>query len=135
MSNRGGGGTKKEASKMKIKPFPPTMDPKTEEASWNLLQSAIREIQKKNNSGLSFEELYRNAYTLVLHKQGKKLYAGVSDVVKEHLQKEVQTGIIAAMHNNFLETLCEAWTDHQTAMVMIRDILMYMVMFSIPIFH
>jgi len=32
---------------------------------------------------------YRNAYTLVLHKQGKKLYTGVSDVVKEHLQNEV----------------------------------------------
>lgn len=35
------------------------MDPKTEEASWMLLKNAIREIQKKNNSGLSFEELYR----------------------------------------------------------------------------
>ena len=33
--------------------------------------------------------LHRNAYTLVLHKQGKKLYGGVSEVVKEHLQKEV----------------------------------------------
>ena len=32
-----------------------------------------------------------------------------------------------ALHNNFLEALNMAWADHQTAMVMIRDILMYMV--------
>lgn len=30
------------------------------------------------------------------------------------------------MHNNFLQTLNQAWNDHQTSMVMIRDILMYM---------
>ncbi|XP_065889217.1 cullin-3-like isoform X2 [Dysidea avara] len=132
MSTRTSGGPKKEASKMKIKPFPPTMDPKTEEASWTLLKNAIREIQKKNNSGLSFEELYRNAYTLVLHKQGKKLYTGVSDVVKEHLQNEVKDDVMTSMHNNFLETLGEAWADHQTAMVMIRDILMYMDRVYVP---
>ena len=31
-----------------------------------------------------------------------------------------------AVISNFLETLNKAWTDHTTAMVMIRDILMYM---------
>ena len=36
--------------------------------------TTIKEIRKKNNSGLSFEELYRNAYTMVLHKHGEKLY-------------------------------------------------------------
>jgi hypothetical protein len=30
------------------------------------------------------------------------------------------------MNNNFLQTLNAAWNDHQTSMVMIRDILMYM---------
>lgn len=35
------------------------IDPKYVEDIWNLLKNAIREIQKKNNSGLSFEELYR----------------------------------------------------------------------------
>lgn len=32
----------------------------------------------------------------------------------------------SAVTQNFLETLNKAWTDHTTAMVMIRDILMYM---------
>lgn len=35
------------------------MDPKYVEDILRLLKNAIREIQKKNNSGLSFEELYR----------------------------------------------------------------------------
>ncbi|PSN55549.1 Cullin-3 [Blattella germanica] len=79
-----------------------TMDEKYVESIWALLKNAIQEIQKKNNSGLSFEELYRNAYTMVRE-----------DVLK-------------ALHNNFLQTLNQAWNDHQTSMVMIRDILMYM---------
>ena len=35
------------------------MDPKYVDDILRLLKNAIREIQKKNNSGLSFEELYR----------------------------------------------------------------------------
>jgi cullin 3 len=53
------------------------------------LKTAIQEIQKKNNSGLSFEELYRNAYTMVLHKHGEKLYTGTREVVIEHLIQKV----------------------------------------------
>ena len=56
---------------------------------WALLKNAIQEIQKKNNSGLSFEELYRNAYTMVLHKHGEKLYTGLREVVTEHLTNKV----------------------------------------------
>ena len=57
---------------------------------WNKsLKAAIQEIQKKNNSGLSFEELYRNAYTMVLHKHGEKLYTGTREVVIEHLIQKV----------------------------------------------
>lgn len=40
--------------------------------TWELLKKAIQEIQKKNNSGLSFEELYRNAYTMVKTLHTKK---------------------------------------------------------------
>ena len=60
------------------------------ESIWAGLKNAIQEIQKKNNSGLSFEELYRNAYTMVLHKHGDKLYNGLRDVVTEHLNDKVQ---------------------------------------------
>ena len=65
------------------------MDDTLVDGIWNLLHNAIVEIQKKNNSGLSFEELYRNAYTMVLHKHGPRLYNGLTDTVQSHLQTKV----------------------------------------------
>uniref|UniRef100_A0A8C1J468 Cullin 3a n=1 Tax=Cyprinus carpio TaxID=7962 RepID=A0A8C1J468_CYPCA len=118
-------GTKKD-TKMRIRAFPMTMDEKYVNNIWDLLKNAIQEIQRKNNSGLSFEELYRNAYTMVLHKHGEKLYTGLREVVTEHLINKVREDVLHSLNNNFLQTLNQAWNDHQTAMVMIRDILMYM---------
>lgn len=103
-----------------------SMDEKYAQSIWEMLRNAIQEIQKKNNSGLSFEELYRNAYTMVLHKHGDRLYSGLRDVVIEHLRSKIRAEVLGSMNNNFLETLNTAWSDHSTSMVMIRDILMYM---------
>lgn len=69
--------------------FQMNMDEKYVESIWALLKNAIQEIQKKNNSGLSFEELYRNAYTMVLHKHGERLYTGLKEVVTHHLETKV----------------------------------------------
>lgn len=60
-----------------------SMDDKYVDGIWTMLKNAIQEIQKKNNSGLSFEELYRNAYTMVLHKHGERLYTGLREVVAD----------------------------------------------------
>lgn len=117
---------KDKPSKMRIRAFPMSMDEKYVESIWTLLKNAIQEIQKKNNSGLSFEELYRNAYTMVLHKHGERLYTGLKEVVTQHLETKVREDVLHSLHNGFLQTLNNAWTDHQTSMVMIRDILMYM---------
>lgn len=103
-----------------------TMDEKFVESIWTLLKNAIQEIQRKNNSGLSFEELYRNAYTMVLHKHGERLYQGLKEVVAHHLDTKVRVDVENSLHNNFLQTLNQAWVDHQTSMIMTRDILMYM---------
>lgn len=111
---------------MRIRAFPASMDEKYVNVIWQMLKNAIQEIQKKNNSGLSFEELYRNAYTMVLNKYGEKLYTGLKEVVTEHLTQKVRKDVLLALNNNFLAALNTAWNDHQTAMVMIRDILMYM---------
>ena len=116
----------KTASKMRIRAFPASMDEKYVNVIWQMLKNAIQEIQKKNNSGLSFEELYRNAYTMVLNKYGEKLYTGLMEVVTEHLTQKVRKDVLNALNNNLLSVLNLAWNDHQTAMVMIRDILMYM---------
>ncbi|KAG8183868.1 hypothetical protein JTE90_005332 [Oedothorax gibbosus] len=116
----------KKDTKMRIRAFPMTMDEKYVQNIWSLLKNAIQEIQKKNNSGLSFEELYRNAYTMVLHKHGERLYTGLREVVTDHLVMKVRVDVLGSLRNNFLQTLNQAWNDHQTSMVMIRDILMYM---------
>lgn len=119
-------GLQKKDGKMRIRAFPMSMDEKYVESIWALLKNAIQEIQRKNNSGLSFEELYRNAYTMVLHKHGERLYTGLKEVVTQHLELKVREDVLIALNNNFLQTLNQAWNDHQTSMVMIRDILMYM---------
>ncbi|KAM8839512.1 LOW QUALITY PROTEIN: cullin-3-B-like [Synchiropus picturatus] len=95
--------------------------------AWDILRTAIQEIQThKNNNGLIFDDLYRNTYTIVRYKHGEKLYAGLEEVVTEHLINKVREDILNSINNNFLHTLVQAWNDHTTAMVLIKDILMYL---------
>jgi cullin 3 len=68
----------------------------------------------------------RNAYNLVLHKYGDRLYNGLKQVVDEHL-KGVAQQVSGAHDDYFLHALNEAWNDHHQSMLMIRDILMYLV--------
>lgn len=117
----------KKKPKITIKPFrhQVSMDPNYADNTWKLLKGAILEIHKQNASGLSFEELYRNAYNMVLHRYGDKLYKGLQQVVDEHLKVVAET-VANAVEDSFLTTLNKAWADHQISMLMIRDILMYM---------
>ena len=93
--------------------------------TWKLLKNAITEIFNRNHGGLSFEELYRSAYNMVLQKHGDRLYCGLRDTVEEHLVT-VAEKIIATEDESFLERLNTCWKDHEANMVMIHDILMYM---------
>nr|CAB3480135.1 unnamed protein product [Digitaria exilis] len=106
-------------------------DPKFFDKSWKKLHDAIREIYNHNASGLSFEELYRTAYNMVLHKFGPKLYEKLTENMKEHLE-EMRTCVEAAQGGLFLEELERKWNDHNKALTMIRDILMYMDRTYIP---
>lgn len=101
------------------------MDERESNRTWECLKNAIHQIHQHNASSLSFEELYRNAYNLVLHKYGELLYNGVQDVVKEHL-REVAQSCVDCPDDRLLDELKRQWDDHKTTMVMIRDILMYM---------
>lgn len=73
----------------------------------------------------------RNAYNMVLHKFGEKLYSGLVGTMTLHLQEMAKT-IEAAQGNLFLEELNRKWNDHNKALQMIRDILMYMDRTFIP---
>ncbi|KAI9788156.1 MAG: Cullin-3 [Peltula sp. TS41687] len=116
---------------------------------WNTLASALREIHTKNASILSFEELYRNAYKLVLRKQGDILYKRVKKFEETWLSEQVRSKLRALLSGSllagvtkapvgqtdnerrvagekFLRGLNEAWEEHNLCMNMITDVLMYM---------
>ncbi|KAL0358076.1 UNVERIFIED_CONTAM: Cullin-3A [Sesamum calycinum] len=107
-----------EAFKHKV-----VVDPKYADKTWRILEHAIHEIYNHNASGLSFEELYRNAYNMVLHKFGEKLYSGLVSTMTFHLHT-MSKSIEAAHGASFLEELNTKWNDHTKALQMIRDILM-----------
>lgn len=47
---------------------PLKLDPEYPEKTWQLLENAIQEINADRSSGLSFEELHRNAYNMVVRR-------------------------------------------------------------------
>ena len=121
MANAGG------RAKFVIQPFKHNqqMDEEYANKTWQTLHNAIHEIHKQNASGLSFEELYRNAYNMVLHKFGDKLYQGLSDTITAHL-RTVAEHVQTANDTEFLSELKDKWDKHKVSSIMIRDILMYM---------
>jgi len=113
---------------MVIKPFQKDhqMDEEYASKTWQTLHNAIHEIHRQNASGLSFEELYRNAYNMVLHKFGDKLYNGLVDTITQHLSIVAGEVASTADDGRFLEELKDKWEKHKLSSIMIRDILMYM---------
>ncbi|CAH8349616.1 unnamed protein product [Eruca vesicaria subsp. sativa] len=101
------------------------VDPKYADKTWQILERAIHQIYNQDASGLSFEELYRNAYNMVLHKFGEKLYTGFIATMTGHLKEKAKI-IESAQGGAFLEELNKKWNEHNKALEMIRDILMYM---------
>jgi len=110
-----------------IKPFRPhcQMDDAQALVIWKSLRGAILEIYNHNASMLSFEELYRNAYNLVLHKHGDLLYDGVRGTIEERL-RDVGAAVASSSDEALLGEVCSRWDEHRTTMEMVRDILMYM---------
>ncbi|KAG6908334.1 hypothetical protein DXG01_005245 [Tephrocybe rancida] len=110
------------------------------EKTWAELAHNIREIQNHDASNLSFEENYRFAYNMVLHKEGKMLYEGVKKLVVENLEQLASEKIIPVfptggnsdpMHRSqesdiFLKAVRNVWDDHIGNMVKLGQILKYM---------
>ncbi|KAF2876588.1 Cullin [Massariosphaeria phaeospora] len=118
------------------------------ENTWSIIASAFKEIHTKNASRLSYEELYRHAYRIVLKKKGEELYNRVHQFEQDWLGHEVRGSILSLFSPNlladaqslgsttanerrvagerFLKGLKQAWGDHQVCMSMLADVLMYM---------
>ncbi|KAM9836561.1 cullin-3-like [Aulostomus maculatus] len=90
------------------------------------LKNGIQQILRTHHSDLTFPDLYRHVYILVYNKQGDRLYASLREVITQHLLSKVQQDFLSSLNTDFLQTLIKAWSDHQIAMVKIRDIFVYM---------
>ena len=91
------------------------MDKTVAAQTWEVLANAIDEIYNRNASKLSFEELYRNAYNLVLHKHGNLLYDGVSAKLSDHLLATVNR-LAEIPDSSLLEEIASTWTEHQVSL-------------------
>jgi cullin 3 len=119
------------------------------DAMWDILRSALREIHTKNASKLSFEQLYRASYKIVLKKKGDLLYDRVREFEEQWFGSEVMPKIRLLITKNlvgvalggmpgttanekritgekFLKGLKDSWEDHILCMNMTTDVLMYM---------
>jgi hypothetical protein len=120
------------------------------DATWAILSTAFAEIHGKNASQLSYEELFRKAYKLVLKKKADDLYDRVVHFEEAWLRDKVRVRIIGLVTptillgasgeatdaqanerriagERFMKALNDSFSDHQLCMGMITDVLMYMV--------
>ncbi|KAK5990473.1 Cullin-3 [Cladobotryum mycophilum] len=119
------------------------------EACWNMIKEALRDIHNKSCGRLSFEELYRAAYKIVLKKKGEVLYDKVKEFEEqwfaEHVIPKIEVLVTKNLINigidkststsvnerrqtgeKFLKGLRDTWEDHNMSMNMTADILMYL---------
>jgi len=119
------------------------------EPCWGLLRDAMTDIHNKNAGSLSFEQLYRASYKIVLRKKGALLYERVKVFEEEWFRDHIMPRISELITNNlinialiqapgtslherrqmgekFLRGVRAAWEDHNMSMNMIADILMYL---------
>eukprot|EP00658_Telonema_sp_P-2_P018784 TRINITY_DN17359_c0_g1_i3.p1 TRINITY_DN17359_c0_g1~~TRINITY_DN17359_c0_g1_i3.p1 ORF type:complete len:222 (-),score=50.74 TRINITY_DN17359_c0_g1_i3:3-668(-) len=116
------------STKFTIKPYAATsqMNQTSAFETWEALDAAITQIHRQDSGQLSYEELYRKAYHMVLYKHGHVLYAKLKEKVTSYL-KEVSHSLAGVDSSaSLLTAIGQRWGDHKLAMGMIRDILMYM---------
>jgi len=92
---------------------------------WTTIKEAIHKIYLQQASSLSYEELYRTAYSLVLHKHGELLYNGVKQTTVELLHPIVEK-LLRSSDEDLLKKVNDIWKQEKLCIVMIKDILMYM---------
>ncbi|KAF9331573.1 Cullin-3 [Podila minutissima] len=117
---------------------PPSKKAATEslfDTSWPELASAMTTIQQQKANTLSFEEVYRLGYNMVIHKYGEKLYLGIQDLIEKHLKTEAEAKIVPVLSIadaspaegvELLKAIQRVWMHHITCMKMIKDILVHL---------
>ncbi|OLY79546.1 Cullin-4A [Smittium mucronatum] len=101
-----------------------------------LLCNAINDIYNKNSFNLSFEELYRSTYNLVIAKKGSLLYDQVIQQIQSCLLSKAHSiiGSSAILPSPlsleacqiFLKNTSALWSLHSSSINMIQSFLMYL---------
>jgi cullin 3 len=116
------------------------------DAIWAKLEANFRHVHTKEVSTISFEDLYRDAYRLVLKKKGEHLYHQVVAFEQKWLEEEVRKKINAFITpeilasstsgstaerrfagDRFLKGIKDEFVEHNTCMCMLSDVLLYLV--------
>ena len=98
----------------------------------SLLIKAIQQIYNKNQSNLSFEEVYRASYNLVLKRRGDDLYEQVEQEITRELEK-LKISYQDKNNIQLLNTFLLCYEHHTTCLLMLRDVLMYMDRIYVPL--
>ncbi|KAK3845934.1 MAG: Cullin [Linnemannia gamsii] len=117
---------------------PPPRRPATEldyDTHWTTLQNAIITIHEQKAYMLSYEEIYRCGYNLVIHKWGERLYNGVKELIEQYLESEAESKIVPVLGIadtspaegvQVLKVMQKLWRHHVTCLLMMSDILVHM---------
>ncbi|KAK1757931.1 hypothetical protein QBC47DRAFT_359140 [Echria macrotheca] len=119
------------------------------EPCWEILRDALTNIHTQDAGRLSFENLYRASYKIVVNKKGDVLYERVKsfeeawfrDHIMPRISKLITTNLVNValvqaedtslherreMGQKFLRGIRDAWVEHNMSMNMIADIMMYL---------
>ena len=92
---------------------------------WQTIRDAIVKIYAQKASTLSYEELYRTCYYLVLYKHGEMLYENVKKTTVEMLQPIAQK-LVESTDDELLKEITSQWTMEKKVIRVIKEILLYM---------
>ncbi|KAI8886688.1 Cullin-domain-containing protein [Backusella circina FSU 941] len=109
------------------------------EQGFELLSNAITVIFRKQARELSYELLFRTAYTLTMDFYGERLYHDVERVIGEHLEQVTEATVVPAFMNSsidvgttadagagFLKTVERVWDDFTTGLDLIQQVFYYL---------
>ncbi|CAG07688.1 unnamed protein product [Tetraodon nigroviridis] len=102
------------------------IDDESVDRLWIILKAAIQQILRKDTGGLCFSELYNIAYMLTQQRRAMKMYAGLKEIITQHLSSNVKPEMVDSQKNNFLGILYKTWSDYLVEITMIEDIFIRM---------
>jgi cullin 4 len=97
------------------------------ERSWPALKDFLAAVHGATYTQHSFQELYNAVESLVLAKQGAKLYERLLAACEGHIASLV-SAFVGLPHDAriFLSAVQKTWLSHSSQMVMIRNVFLYL---------